>query len=503
MTEEASITYGSVAGRWVLVATILGSSMVFLDGTVVNVALPAIGRNFNSGIAGLEWVLSGYLITLSALILIGGSLGDLFGRKRVFLIGVAWFSVSSLLCAIAPSIAILTLARVLQGIGGALLVPGSLSIIDASFVAGDRGRAIGTWSGLGGVATAIGPLAGGWLVSAVSWRLIFVLNLPLAVLVVAASRHMPESKSATADRRLDVLGAAQCVLGLGLVTFALIEGPTATSRGPLIAIGAVGLLLLVSFLVVEHRSQHPMLPLELFSSRQFSATNVVTFVVYGALSAVLFLLIVDLQGALGYSALSAGASTIPITFLMLGLSSRAGHLSQRIGPKLPMTVGPLLMAAGLVLMARIHPGSTYWEAVFPAVMVFGLGLSMTVAPLTTTVLTAADVRFAGAASGVNNAVARVAGLLSVAILPNVAGLSGSAYRDAHRLTSGFHHAVFIGAGMCALGGIISLLTIVNPQKLAPEPAPEEPSACALDAPRLGTPTQGSGTQGSATEGKAT
>jgi EmrB/QacA subfamily drug resistance transporter len=481
-SEDSGIRYGTGPARWILLATVLGSGMAFLDGTVVNVALPAIGKNFGASVAGLQWVLTGYLITLSALILIGGSLGDIFGRRRVFLVGVAWFSVASLLCAVSPTLSILVAARTLQGIGGALLVPGSLSIIQSSFREKDRGRAIGTWSGLGGVAGAIGPLAGGALVTGVSWRLIFVLNVPLAIVVLVAARHIPESHDETVSRHVDVPGAALGVLGLAGMAYALIEGPAQGSNATVVVLAAVlGVVGLGGFLVAEHRSRHPMLPLGIFASRQFSVSNILTFAVYGALSGVLFLLAVDLQQVLGYSAIEAGASMLPITLLMLAFSARAGQLASRIGPRLPMSLGPLIITGGLLLMTRIGPGSQYLTAIFPAVVVFGIGLVLTVAPLTTTVLAAVDATHAGVASGVNNAVARVAGLVAVAVLPPLAGLTGAAYRQPLRFSHGFHTAVLIGAGLCAAGAVVSGLGIDNPKRET-APAKDHPLSCPITAP---------------------
>ncbi|HEX3946588.1 MAG TPA: DHA2 family efflux MFS transporter permease subunit [Acidimicrobiales bacterium] len=496
---DGTIAYRSAGGRWILLATVLGSGMAMLDGTVVNVALPAIGKDLGAEVAGLQWVLTAYLVTLSALILIGGSLGDRFGRRRVFLVGVVWFTVASLGCAAAPDLPVLIAARALQGVGGALLVPGSLAIIESGFAEGDRGRAIGAWSALGGVATAIGPLAGGWLVTAVSWRLIFVLNLPLAGLVFVAARHVPESRDPDAVLRIDVRGAVLVVVGLAALTYGLIEGPSpGADLAVSLAVGAVGAGALVAFVFAERRSPGPMLPLSIFSSRQFTAANLTTFAVYAALVGVLFLLAVDLQQVLGYSALAAGASMLPITIIMLLLSSRAGSLAQRIGPRLPMTLGPLIIAGGLLMMRQIGVGSHYATEVLPAVVVFGLGLALTVAPLTTTVLGAVDARHAGLASGVNNAVARVAGLLAVALLPPLAGLTGAAYREPLRFSGGFHTAVLIGAGLSVAGGLCAAVGITNPRrpggprpaKAGREPAGRgaelvvEPMCCPLDAPAL-------------------
>jgi EmrB/QacA subfamily drug resistance transporter len=483
------VRFGTPEGRWILAATIVGSGIASLDATVVNVALPTIGRHFGAGVAGLQWVVTGYLITLASLILLGGSLGDLFGRKRVFLAGVGWFSLASLLCGVAVNLPMLIAARALQGIGGALLVPGSLAIIEASFAKGDRGRAIGAWSGLGGITTAIGPFVGGWLVSAVSWRLIFLLNLPLAAVVVLASRHVPESTDPGADRRIDFLGAGLVVVGLAAVTYALISAPEA-GRGAVVAVsGVVGVAALAAFVVVERRSPHPMLPLGIFSSRQFTAANLVTFVVYAALGGALFLLAVDLQQALRFSPVAAGAALFPVTVIMLLLSARAGALAQRIGPRIPMTVGPMIVTAGLLLMRRISPGSHYVPVVLPAVVVFGLGLSLTVAPLTATVLEAADERHAGVASGVNNAVARAASLLAVALLPALAGLKGADYRNPTAFSHGFHTALLYAAGGTFVGGVIAYFGIRNPAAAEPEPAavrgiPPIPSTCPIDGPSL-------------------
>jgi len=485
VADTTAVRFGTKPGRWILVATILGSGMVAIDSTVVNVALPSIGTDFHAGVAGLQWVLTGYLLTLSATILIGGSLGDIYGRRKIFTVGVAWFSAASLLCAVAPTLGVLIAARMLQGAGGALLVPGSLAIIETSFVADDRGKAIGAWTGLGGVATAVGPLLGGWLVAAVSWRLIFVINLPIAVVVLLAAKHVPESSDPKADRRVDYAGAILAMTALGGLTYALIEGPSPGSARRLVVAAAVaGAVALVAFVVVERRSSHPMLPLDVFSSRQFTVTNLVTLVVYGALGGVLFLLTVNLQVSLGYSALAAGAAFLPVTVIMLALSSRTGALAQRIGPRLPMSVGPIVMALGMLLMVRIGIGSSYVTDVLPAVVVFGLGLSLTVAPLTTTVLAAVDGDRAGIASGVNNAFARVASLLAVAILPPVAGLTGAAYHQPVRFSDGFHVAVMIGAAMCAIGGVVAAIGITNPVRRRAGVAPTELMSCQLDAPCL-------------------
>ncbi len=451
--------YESKAGRWVLAVAVLGSGMVFLDGTVVNVALPSIGRDLGASTATLQWMLNGYLLSLASLILLGGALGDRYGRRRIFVFGAWWFTAASLLCAVAPTATALVAARILQGVGGALLTPGSLAMIEASFRPTDRARAIGAWSGLGGIVTAIGPLLGGFLVAAVSWRAIFVINLPLgAFVVVMAARHVPETRDETASGRLDFLGATLAALGLGGTTYALIESSGGVS--PLVlAAGIGGVAALIGFLFAEHRSPNPMMPLEIFSSRQFSAANGVTFVVYAALGGVFFLLVAFLQVSLDYTPIESGAVILPITALMLAFSARSGALAQRIGPRIPLTIGPLIIALGLLLMTRIQPGDSYLTSVLPAVIVFGIGLVFVVAPVTATVLAAADTRHSGIASGINNAVSRVAGLLAVAVLPLAAGLTGDRFYKPAAMTSGFHTATLICAVLAAAGGILAWLTI--------------------------------------------
>jgi EmrB/QacA subfamily drug resistance transporter len=456
---NGGVAFDSGAGRWVLAVAVLGSGIAFLDGTVVNVALPEIGRDLDASTSALQWILNGYLLTLASLILLGGSLGDRYGRRRIFVLGTGIFTFASLLCAIAPNAEALVGARLLQGIGGALLTPGSLAMIESTFRPGDRARAIGAWSGLGGVATALGPLLGGYLVDAVSWRAIFLINLPLGLFVIAmAARHVPETKDESASGPLDGRGAALAALGLAGTTYALIQAPEGMSAAVVVA-GAVGIAALVAFLMTERSSPNPMMPLGMFSSRQFSAANLVTFVVYAALSGVFFLLVSFLQITLGYSAIEAGAASLPVTGLMLLFSARSGALAQRIGPRIPLTVGPLVIAAGMLLMATIGPGDDYVTGVLPSVLVFGAGLTLVVAPVTATVLAAADDHRAGIASGINNAVSRVGGLLAVAILPLIAGLTGESFYDPVAMEDGFGTAMIACAVLAALGGVLAWFTI--------------------------------------------
>lgn len=477
------LRFASTAGRWALLGTVLGSGMTTLDATVVNIALPRLGRDLHADFADLQWVLNGYTLALASLILLGGSLGDRLGRRRLFTIGATWFVVASLACALAPTVGVLVAARVLQGIGGALLTPGSLAILQSSFHPDDRARAIGAWSGLGGVTTAIGPFLGGWLVSTASWRWIFLLNLPLgAVVLYVAFRHLPESRDPDATGSLDVLGALLGAAGLAGSTYGLIERS--------LPIGLVGIALFVAFVAAEARERHPMLALSIFRSRQFSATNAVTLVLYGALGASLFLVGLVLQEALGYPPLLAGIATLPITVVMLAFSARAGALAQRIGPRIPMSVGPAVMAVGLALLTRIHPGVTYAGAVFPALLVLSAGLACTVAPLTATALASADDHHAGVASGVNNAVARTGSLLAVAVIPIVAGFRPSHAVSASTLVAGFHRVSLAAAAAMVLGGLLSWTFVRNDvlaggATAATDAEPARPTYhCATGAPPL-------------------
>jgi EmrB/QacA subfamily drug resistance transporter len=484
---SSTVRLDSAAGRWVIVATVLGSGMAFLDGTVVNVALPAIRDDLGGGLVTQQWVLDGYLLTLSALLLLGGALGDRYGRRRIFLIGLVAFSIASLVCGLATSGGALIVARLVQGVGGALLVPGSLALIDGVIRPEDRGRAVGIWAGLAGVSTAIGPFLGGWLVDAVSWQWVFLLNLPFAVLAIAVTwRHVPESDSGSTSR-LDLAGALAVTAGLAGVTYALIEVPAHGWTWLTAVVAPAGVLALVAFPFIERRVADPLLPLQLFRSAQFTGANLTTFALYGALSGALFLFTLQLQQTMGYTALEAGVSTLPITIVMLLLSSRMGALAQRTGPRIPMTVGPLVAGGGLALMALVQPGVSYLLVVLPAVVVFGLGLSITVAPLTSAVLAAVEDRYAGAASGVNNAVSRVAGLLAVAVLPGLAGIDGS---TGNSLGPGYARAMLISAVLSGVGGVLAFLTIRRGTRVDLKPLPAVNHGCQHPCTRSEAPAAG-------------
>lgn len=476
------LRFGSARGRWVLLATILGSGLAGIDATVVNVALPAIGTDLSADFAALQWTVTAYTLTLASLILLGGALGDRYGRRRVFLIGVVWFALASLVCGLAPTAPLLIAARGLQGVGAALLTPGSLAMIQASFHPDDRAQAIGAWSGLGGVATAVGPFLGGWLIEVASWRWVFLINAPLAVAVVVVSRrHVPETRDPSAGGGIDLPGAVLGVGALAGVSYALIEAPTyGATSARVLAAGVVGIAAGAAFVLVEARQRHPMLPLGIFASRQFSAANAATFIIYAAFGGIFFLLAVHLQVVAGFTPLGAGVALLPVTVVMLLLSARAGKLAQRIGPRLPMTLGPLGCAAGVLLMLRIGRHASYAADVLPAVLVLGLGLSLLVAPLTATVLAAADAQHAGVASGVNNAVARAGGLLAVAVLPAAAGIAGDDYASPTAFAAGFSRAAVLAAGALTLGSILAAATIRN-DVLATGPAAPAPGD---DAPHL-------------------
>jgi EmrB/QacA subfamily drug resistance transporter len=451
-----SVRLGTAQGRWVLAATIAGSGMAFLDSTVVNVALAKIGDDFHAGFTALQWIANSYTLTLAALILLGGVLGDRLGRRRIFLLGVVWFAVASALCALSPSAEVLIAARALQGVGGALLTPGSLAIISSAFANEDQPRAVGLWAGLGGLSGAVGPFLGGWLV-AVDWRLVFLINLPIAAVILFGTvRHVPESRD-TLDgaRRLDLAGTVAIVVCLTGLTWSLTEAGARGWTLPVVLAGVGGLAAGVVFVLVEQRSDHPLVPLEVFANRVFSATNLATFFIYGALGVYGFLVVLQLQVVAGWSPLAAGTAMLPATVLMLLLSSRAGNLAVRTGPRVLMTVGALLAAAAFALATRIGPDARWLADLAPSAVLLGLGLSCAVAPLTATVLAAAPARLSGAASGVNNAVARTAGLLSVAVIPSLAGLSRASTSDPSALQHGFPTAMLIGCGALLVGAAVS------------------------------------------------
>jgi EmrB/QacA subfamily drug resistance transporter len=460
--DSQPVALGTTPGRWLVVVTVLASGMAFLDATAVQVALPSIGRDLDASLSGLQWTVTGYTLTLAALILLGGSLGDRYGRRRVFVIGVVWFAAASLLCGLAQNVEQLVAARALQGVGGALLTPGSLALIQSSFRPEDRAKAIGLWSSLAGIAGLIGPFLGGVLVDTVSWRLVFLINVPFAALIVAAAgRHVPESRDPAHHGRFDYLGAVLGAVALGGVTYALIGAGENMTRPDVLASAAIGLAAGVAFVQHERRTPDPMLPPQLFADRQFTGANLATLAVYGALGGSSLFLVLQLQTVLGYDATAAGAAMLPSIALITLLSPSAGAVATRIGPRLPMTVGPLLVAAGTLLLAGVDGERPYVVEILPGSILQGLGMAVTVTPLTATVLAAAPDALAGIASGVNNAVARAAQLLAVAALPVAVGLSGDDYAQPGAFTDGYRMAMMICAALFALGGLVSWLTIRN------------------------------------------
>ncbi|MFR9790038.1 MFS transporter [Streptomyces sp. MB22_4] len=476
------VRIGSSRGTWILFTTVLGSSMAMLDSTVVNVALPRIGRELDASLGALQWTVNAYMVTLAGLILLGGSLGDRYGRRKVFVLGVVWFATASLLCGIAPDAVLLIAARALQGVGGALLTPGSLALIQASFHPDDRSRAVGLWSGFGGIGAAVGPFLGGWLVSGPGWRWVFLLNVPLALLCVpVALRHVPESADEGPHGRFDVLGAVLGALSLALLTYALIEAQGGTAA--VVVSAVLGLCAAAAFVYVERRRPDPMLPPDVFASRQFTAVNLVTLCVYAAFGGFFFLTALQLQVAVGWSPLAAGTALLPTTVLMLLFSSASGALSDRTGPRLPLTVGPLLCAVAMLLMLRVGPGASYWADVLPALLVMGAGMVTLVAPLTATVLASVDTSRAGVASGINNAAARAAGLVAVAALPLLAGMGADAYRSATAFDASFDRAMPICAGVLVVGAGLAFF-LVKGRPAAGCRHPERHTHCSLTAPPL-------------------
>ncbi|WP_195908114.1 MFS transporter [Nostocoides sp. HKS02] len=441
-------------GRLVLATTVLGSGIALLDGTVVNVALPTIGRTLHADLAGLQWVVNAYALSLAALILLGGSLGDRFGRRRMYAVGVGGFGIASILCALSPTIGALVAARAIQGVCAALLVPGSLAILQASFRREDRMAAIGAWTGLLGVASASGPVVGGWLVER-SWTWAFWLNVPLSALVVGlAATVVPESRNPWSDKHFDVRGVLLAVLGLGGVTYALTIVAAHPGAWPLV-LGAAGLLALGGFVLVERSSPHAMVPPSLFRNRVFTTINLVTLVVYAGLAAALLFLVLYLQTVGGWSALEAGAATLPLSLVMLTLAGRFGGMAARSSPKPFMVGGTLVAAAGFALLAFASTDPLFLTDILPGITLVGLGLSLTVAPLTGTVLAAAPDELAGTASGINNAVSRTAGLLAVAALPPLVGLRGEDYANADVLAPAYRTAMLICVGLLLVGSALT------------------------------------------------
>ncbi|HET9073331.1 MAG TPA: DHA2 family efflux MFS transporter permease subunit [Solirubrobacteraceae bacterium] len=483
--------------RLTLIAAILGSGVAGVDATVVNVALPAIERNLGGGLSLQQWISGGYLLTLGSLILIGGSLGDIFGERRVFALGVGGFGVCSLLCALAPTSGFLLGARLLQGAAGALLTPSSLAVIIAAFPARERGAAIGAWTAWGSIAQVVGPLLGGLIVDHASWRWIFLINVPLVLGTLALIRTAVPARPRTggagpARRAIDLSGGLLCVFGLGGVVFALIEEPHLGWGNPVILVSLLlGLALLSAFLGHERRAADPMLDLSLFRHRNFSVGNLETVTMYAGLGGLIFFLQIFLQQVAGYSAVASGLSTLPITLIMFGLSRRFGALAGRLGPRLFMGVGPLVAAAGIALLLRAHLHTPYLTVLLPALGLFGVGLSMTVAPLTATVLAAAEAANAGIASAINNALARVAGLVSVSVLGLLA--AGALRHDAFRANAASVHAFHIAILACALlvaaGGVAGLWGIVDPPTMGVSDAEADAAPGSARHPGAGGPRE--------------
>lgn len=454
--------YSSGPGRWVLAAAVLGSGAAFLESSVVTVALPELGRDLDLELGGLQWVANGFLVALSAMMILGGSLGDLYGRRRVFVSGLLAFAVTSLACALAPTGGVLIAARVLQGAAAAMVVPTSLAVVEASFVEEDRSRAIGAWAGWSGVSTLIGPFLGGLLVDVASWRWVFVAVVAAAIpAALLALRHLPRDRSLSASgHRPDWPGAVLVALGLGAVTYALVEAGGRGLGDPVVLAAAIiGGLLLIAFVLVELQVPDPMLPLSIFRSRQFSGANAATIANYLAIGAMFFFLSLQLQDVLGYSALAAGAASFPATAIMMLFSAQAGKVGQKLGPRLPMTIGPLVLGVGMVMLAGIGRGDGYLGSILPGVVVFGIGMTIFVAPLTTAVLGALPDDRAGIASATNNAATRVAQLLSSSALPAAAGIGAGTAVGPGAFSAGFETAMMIAAATAGVGGGIAWLTI--------------------------------------------
>src|ERR1700761_6026164 len=482
ISASGGIEVASAQGRWVLAAAVLGSGIAGIDSAVMNVALPVIGRDLRADFSQLQGAVTGYTLSLAALVLLSGALGDHFGRRRVFLIGVAGFTAASVLCAAAPGIDALIGARSVQGIGGALIIPASLAIIQSSFRAGDRARAIGIWSGFSGVASVIAPFAGGWLLELGTWRWIFVINVPVAaVLVLVAVRHVPESRPAS-PAPMDWLASVLAVAALAAVTYVLTMLPGQRSASVFcIAAAVIAAGASIAFVWHERRAEAPMLPVALFRSAPFAAANLVTFFVYGAFGAFSFVFTDALETISGYSPVEAGSTLLPVTIIALLLSGPSGQLAARIGPRLQVTAGPLLCAAAALLAVRVSAHTGYWTTVIPLECVFGLGIAALVAPLMSTALSSVPTDHAGVASGVNNAVSRAAALLWIAALPPLSGLSGSSYATAAALRGGYQEICIVCAASLALAGTLAAFTLRRRQRhpladIVPPRLPH-PAAC--------------------------
>ena len=457
-----------------LLAAILGSGVATIDGSIVNVALPAIERDLGGGLSGQQWVSNAYLLALASLILVGGSLGDIYGERRVFAVGLAAFGVFSVACALAPTIEVLIGARALQGSAAALMVPSSLAIIVATFAPDERGAAIGTWTAWGGIAAIVGPLAGGVIVDQVSWRWIFALNVPLVLVTVGLVLAAVPETTAKTGRRVDFIGAGLCAAGLGGVVFALIEQPHYGWRSPVIILPLVGgIVAFAGFLVYERRAAEPMLELELFSHRNFAFGNAETLALYGGLGILFFFLTIFLQEVAGYTALESGLTVVPVTLVLFALSRRFGALADRLGPRVFMGGGPLIASVGILLLLRTGMDTDFVTELLPALLVFALGLSLTVAPLVATVLADADENDAGIASAINNAVARVAGLVGVSVVGVVVAQSlvGDTFAANSESVRAFHEAVVICAVLVAAGGVLGAIGISNPGRIEAERCP--------------------------------
>jgi len=484
------LVWGEARARWVLTATVLGAALTFIDATVVNLALPHLPRDLGAGSEALTWVVNAYTLTLAALVLLGGALGDRFGRRRVYVIGIVGFAVASAACGLAPDVGTLIAARAFQGVAAALLTPGSLALIQATFTQTGRPRAIGAWSGLTGVAAAVGPFLGGWIIEVADWRWAFLINLPVAVVVVwITRRHVPESRPPPPGDRLDWTGAGLLALSLATLTFALTAWSSAPFLSSRVAGGlVVSLLVGTVFGLWEHRSPAPLVPVRLFASRVFVVANLVTFLVYAALGVVFFSLGIVLQVGAARSPIQAGLSLLPVTVIMLLFSSRAGALMGRVGARLPMTIGPLVAALGVALLTRVDAHVNYLTDVLLSTSVFGAGLTLLVTPLTATVLAAAPDEMVGLASGVNNAVARTGGLLAVAAVPLVGGLGGSGLTDPIQVVDGFETLMWSCVLLLVSGSVLAWIGVPAKRRHVVTARPAE-YHCSTAAPPMAAQTQ--------------